>query len=177
MNEVVEVLITAEAVNERLDVLAGEIIRDYANKTITLVCALKGAVIFMTDLARRLGTNVEIDFLRTSSYGDSTDSSGNVRLDMDVTIDIHGRDVLLVEDIVDTGHTLVFLRKYLAAKNPASLKVCVLLDKPDRRLNHEAVFDYLGFSIPDVFVVGFGLDYSQRYRNLPYIGVLRFIGE
>jgi hypoxanthine phosphoribosyltransferase len=174
MAEFVDMLIASTAINDRLDALAQRIKNDYAGKTISLVCALKGAVIFMTDLARRLDTNVELDFLRASSYGDRTESSGKVQLDMALSMDGAGKHILLVEDIVDTGHTLVFLRKYLENTRPASLKICALLDKPTRRVDHTARYDYLGFEIPDEFVVGYGLDYNQRYRNLPYIGILRF---
>lgn len=176
MAEYVDMLIIEKDITDRLDALAAEIKNDYAGKTITMVCALKGGVIFMTDLARRLDANVEMDFLRVSSYG-GTESTGSVQLDMAISIDIQDRHVLLVEDIVDTGHTLVFLRNYLESMNPASLKICALLDKPERRIDHNARYDYLGFTIPDKFVVGYGLDYDQRYRNLPYIGILRFNGD
>lgn len=191
MSETVSVLITTEEIDRRLAALAEEITKDYADKTLTLVCALKGAVIFMVDLARKLGNNVEFEFIKVSSYGDATSSSGNVTLsessdwlqknndgsqsdDKEMVTDVAGKHILLVEDIADSGHTLAFLRKYITGLNPASFKVCVLLDKPDRRVNSDAQYDYLGFSIPDEFVVGYGLDYAQRYRNLPFIGVLHF---
>jgi hypoxanthine phosphoribosyltransferase len=176
--ESVSILISEKEIVARLDALAAQIKNDYAGKTITMVCALKGAVIFMTDLARRLENNVELDFLRVSSYGSTTESSGSVRLDMDLSIDPAGKHILLIEDIVDTGHTVTFLRNYLERdKKPASFKICALLDKPERRVNFDARYDYLGFTIPDEFVVGYGLDYNQRYRNLPYIGVLRLTGD
>lgn len=174
MKETVSVLIPADAIEKRLDELAADIKRDYDGKPITLVCALKGAVIFMADLARRLDNNVELDFIKASSYGDGTESSGTVAINREMGLDACGKHVLLVEDIVDSGHTLVFLRKHIEAMNPASFKICALLDKPDRRVAAEARFDYIGFTIPDEFVVGYGLDYAQRYRNLSYIGVLHF---
>jgi hypoxanthine phosphoribosyltransferase len=173
MGENVSVLITEREINDRLNALANQIKADYAGKPITLVGALKGAVIFMADLARRLENNVELDFVKAHSYG-GTESTGTVQLDMPMETEAAGRHLILVEDIVDTGHTLVFLRKYFEAMNPASFKVCTLLDKPERRVDPLAKYDYLGFEIPDKFVVGYGLDYNQRYRNLPYIGVLHF---
>jgi hypoxanthine phosphoribosyltransferase len=176
MKETVSVIISADEIDRRLSELAEDIKRDYAGKTITLVCALKGAVIFMADLARKLDNNVEFDFLKASSYGDERISNGNVTLSHK-TEPLTGKHVLLIEDIVDTGHTLVFLRNHITAMNPATFKICALLDKPDRRQAHEAKYDYLGFSIPDIFIVGYGLDYAQRYRNLPYIGGLSFTEE
>jgi hypoxanthine phosphoribosyltransferase len=170
-NEYITMLIKEATILERLDALAGQIKDDYTGKTITMVGTLKGGVVFMTDLARRLDINVEMDFLRASSYG-GTESTGKVQLDMALSMDAAGKHILLVEDIVDTGHTLVFLREYMEAMKPASFNVCALLDKPERRVNHNARYDYLGFKIPDKFVVGYGLDFDQRYRNLPYIGVL-----
>ena len=171
--ESVSVLLTAESIEKRVCELAAEIDRDYGGKVITLLGALKGAVVFMSDLARKLTSGVEFDFIKVSSYGDSTESSGDVALMKKPDMNIGGRHILLVEDIVDTGYTLEFLRKYILAQNPASFKVCSLLDKPDRRkVGGGPLFDYLGFAIPDKFVVGYGLDYAQRYRNLPYVGVL-----
>jgi hypoxanthine phosphoribosyltransferase len=175
MAEHVDMLITAEQINKRLDELAAQIKADYADRPVTLICALKGAVIFMTDLARRLDNNVEMDFLRVSSYGSGTESTGKVKLDMSISIDATDKHILLIEDIMDTGHTLVFLRNYFENEvKPATFRICTLLDKPERRVDKRARYDYLGFEIPDKFVVGYGLDYDQRYRNLPYIGVLRF---
>lgn len=173
MRETVSVLISAAAIDDRLTELAAQIKEDYGDKPLTLVCALKGAVIFLADLSRKLDNNVEFDFLRVSSYGDESISNGAVALSHK-TGSLKDRHVLLIEDIADTGHTLVFLRKHLMGMEPASLKICVLLDKPDRRQTPDAKFDYLGFSIPDVFIVGYGLDYAQRYRNLPFIGALSF---
>ena len=172
MNETISILISEEAIKDRVSDLAAEIKKDYKDESITLVCALKGAMIFMADLARNIDSLVDFDFIGTSSYGDGTSSSGKVRLTKDLDFDPSGKNILLVEDILDTGHTLTFLRKHILSKNPASFRVCCLLDKPDRRIVQDAMADYTGFSIPDQFVVGYGLDYAQRYRNLPYIGVL-----
>jgi hypoxanthine phosphoribosyltransferase len=171
--ETVEPLLTAEQINERLQDLAKEITRDYGDKPVVLLCALTGGVIFLADLSRLLGNNTTIDFIRMSSYGDGTVSGGTVRLDCHPKLDLAGKNVLVVEDIIDTGHTLAFLKKYLEDKNTASVRVCAFLDKPGRRVVMDAQPDYLGFSIPDEFVVGYGLDYAQRYRNLPYVGILK----
>jgi len=171
-NETISILISKEAIRERVEALADEINKDYKGKSVTLVCALKGAMIFMSDLARCLEMPVDFDFIGTSSYGDSTASTGRVRLTKDLDLNPAGKHILLIEDILDTGHTLAFLKRYILEKKPASFKMCCLLDKPDRRVVHEVKADYTGFSIPDQFVVGYGLDYAQRYRNLPYIGVL-----
>jgi len=176
MNENVSILISEEAIRDRVDALAEEINKDYKGKDMTLVCALKGAMIFMADLARRLDTAVDFDSIGTSSYGDGNISSGKIRLTKDLDIDPTDKHILLVEDILDTGNTVAFLKGHILSKNPASFKVCCLLDKPDRRLVHGVEADYIGFTIPDRFVVGYGLDYAQRYRNLPYIGVIR-IGD
>jgi len=174
MGETVHAMFPAEKIDRRLSELAEEIRSDYGEKLITMVCALKGATIFMADLARKLDNNVEFEFLRASSYGDASVSDGNVRLMQGTIEPLEGKHVLLVEDIVDSGHTLVFLRNYIESQKPASFKICVLLDKPERRVDGNAAYDYLGFSIPDEFMVGYGLDYAQRYRNLPFLGVLRF---
>jgi len=176
MKESISILISEEAIRHRVDELAAEINREYDGKEITLVCALKGAMIFMADLARQLTSPVDFDFVGASSYSDSTTSTGKVRITKELDFDPSGKNILLIEDILDTGHTIAFLRKYILSKNPASLKICCLLDKPDRRVVHGATVDYTGFSIPDKFVVGYGLDYAQRYRNLPYIGVLHIEG-
>ena len=175
MGEYVTHLIEAAEIDRRLTELAAEITRDYAGKTITAVCAQKGAVILLADLTRKMEKHdIEFDFIDVSSYGDATESQGKVVLGNDMKMDAEGRHILIIEDIVDTGHTLVFLREHIAKKNPASLKVCVLLDKPERRQAQGKLYDYAGFTIPDKFVVGYGLDYAQRYRHLPYIGVLNF---
>ena len=173
MLETPEVLLSAEEIDKRITEIAAQLSRDYAGKNLLMIGALSGAVIFMADLARKLTCEVEFDFIRTSSYGDASRSSGNVQLRAAPTQDLQGRHVLLVEDIVDAGHTLVFLQEYLNSQNPASLRICTLLDKPSRREDSSVKFDYLGFSIPDYFVVGYGLDYAQRYRNLPYVGIIK----
>ena len=172
--ERVEPLLTAEQITECVAELAGKINKDYAGKNILLVGTLKGAYIFMADLSRRLTLPTYIDFVKVSSYGDSTSPETQVKFDQVPSIALQGKHVLLVEDIVDTGHTLVFLREFILAQNPASLRVCALLDKPSRRQAELPPIEYIGFSIPDEFVIGYGLDYAQRYRNLPYIGILHF---
>jgi hypoxanthine phosphoribosyltransferase len=172
--ETVDPLFSAEQIDQRLQDLADEIIRDYGDRPLALVCALSGGVMFLADLARKLGNNVSIDFIRASSYGDGMTSSGAVQLISPPKLDLKDKDVLVVEDIIDTGHTIAFLRTYLNELGAASVRVCALLDKPSRREVIDAKADYLGFSIPDEFVVGYGLDYAQRYRNLPYVGILRF---
>ena len=172
MKESVSILISEEVIKQRIDELAAEIINDYNGQSITLVCALKGAIIFMADLARKLPNQVEFDFIGTSSYGDGMASTGRVQLTKEPEFDPTDKNILLVEDILDTGHTLAFLRRYYRDKNPASVRTCCLLDKPERRVVSGLEADYTGFCIPDKFVVGYGLDYAQRYRNLPYIGVL-----
>ena len=171
--ETVEMLLSAAQIEERLNSLAEEINRDYGDKPIILVCALTGGVFFLADLARKLGNKTTLDFVRASSYGDGTSTSGKVLLDCHPKLDLRGKDVLVVEDIIDTGHTLAYLKKYVEDLNVASVRICALLDKPSRRLINVKA-DYVGFSIPDAFVVGYGLDYAQRYRNLPYVGVLKF---
>jgi len=172
MKDTVSIFISEEAIRERVDALADEISRDYKGKHITMVCALKGAMIFTADLARKIDLPVSFDFIGASSYGDGTASTGKVRLTKDLDFSPAGKHILLVEDILDTGRTFAFFRQHILANKPASFKVCALLDKPDRREVHDAEADYVGFAIPDQFVVGYGLDYAQRYRNLPYIGIL-----
>ena len=172
--ERIEPLLTAQEIETRVIELADQINKDYAGKSIVLMGTLKGAYIFMADLSRKITQPTEIDCLKVSSYGDSTSPISQVAFEQKPSIELDGKHVLLVEDIVDTGHTLAYLRRYLSSKNPASLKVCTLLDKECRR---EAVLppsEYVGFSIPDAFVVGYGLDFNQRYRNLPFIGELIF---
>jgi len=173
MKERVTALISAEEIERKITELAAKIAADYEGRTISMVCVLKGGVMFMVDLARKLGT-VELDFMDISSYGAGTESSGVIKINKDLDESITGKDVLLVEDIIDTGHTLSHLYKHLMAQNPNSLRLCTLLDKPSRRVTTDVTPDYTGFVIPDQFVVGYGLDYDQRYRNLPYIGVLHF---
>ena len=172
MKETISILISEEAIRHRVKELAQEINNDYHGNALTLVCALKGAMIFMADLSRNLDTIVDFDFIGASSYGEGTASTGKVYLTKDLDFDPTGKHILLVEDILDTGHTLTFLRQHILSKEPASFKACCLLDKPERRIVMDVKSDYTGFTIPDQFVVGYGLDYAQRYRNLPYIGVL-----
>jgi hypoxanthine phosphoribosyltransferase len=166
-----EILLAEEKIQAKVDELAGRINQDYAEKELLVVGILRGAFVFMADLVRKLDVSVIIDFVAVSSYGDETASSGVVRILKDLDETITGRHVLLVEDIIDTGLTLKYLYKNLKARRPASLKVCTLLDKPDRR-KVDLVPDYNGFIIPDYFVVGYGLDCGQRFRNLPDIYVI-----
>ena len=167
-----EVLIEEDAIQSRIGELGVEISADYAGRDLLLVGVLKGAVFFMADLMRELTVPCEIDFMAISSYGAATDSSGVVRILKDLDINISGRDVLVVEDIIDSGLTLSYLMRNLRARKPASLEVVTLLTKPERR-EIDVPVRYVGFEIPNRFVVGYGLDYAERYRNLPYVGVLQ----
>ena len=169
--ETVSVLIPEERVIARIRELAAQITKDFAGRELKLICILKGSVFFTTELAKRIDLPVKLDFMSVSSYGDDMESSGRVRIVKDLDESIREQDVLVVEDIIDSGHTLSFLLEMLKSRQPASLSLCTLLDKPDRRVVDVPV-DYVGFEIPDEFVVGYGLDYAQRYRALPYIGVL-----
>jgi hypoxanthine phosphoribosyltransferase len=166
-----EILIEEPALQARIAELGEEISHDYAGKDLLLVGVLKGAVFFMADLMRSLTVPCEVDFMAISSYGDSSDSSGVVRILKDLDIPLQGRDVLVVEDIIDSGLTLSYLMRNLRAREPESLEVCALLTKPERR-EIEVPVRYVGFEIPNRFVVGYGLDYAERYRNLRYVGVL-----
>jgi hypoxanthine phosphoribosyltransferase len=173
VNDIGEILLTEEQIAARVAELGRKISADYAGKSLTLVSVLKGSLPFMADLMRQITLPLRIDLMEVSSYGGTaTESSGLVRIIKDLSASISGEDVLLVEDIIDTGLTLNYLVRYLRGKNPSSLKICTLLDKPARRLV-EIPVDYQGFEIPDQFVVGYGLDYSERYRNLRFVGVLR----
>lgn len=176
MKENVETLITTSAIGKRLDEIAEQISNDYAGETVELVCVLKGGVVFMVDLAKRIKVPVTMNFMDVSSYGDGTESTGEIKILMDLDDPIEGKNVIVVEDIIDSGRTLHCLAEILMNRNPKSLKICTLLDKPDRRIATVDV-DYTGFTIPDAFVVGYGLDYAQRYRNLDYIGVISFVEE
>lgn len=167
-------LLTEEEVDLKIRELAARISEDYAGKQLHLIGVLKGSVPFMAELAKRLTIPATMDFLSCSSYGGGTSSSGAVRLNKDLDESIEGRDVLLVEDIIDTGHTLSYLLNLLQDRKPASLKLAALLDKPSRRTCPVEV-NYTCFKIPDVFVVGYGLDYDQLYRNLPYVGYVEFV--
>jgi hypoxanthine phosphoribosyltransferase len=171
--DVAEVLLTEEEIRQRIAELGAQISADFAGRRLTLVSVLKGSLPFMADLMREISIPLRIDLMEVSSYGGaSTESSGLVRILKDLSASIAGEDVLLVEDIIDTGLTLNYLLRYLRGKGPNSLKICTLLDKPARRLV-EIPVDYTGFTIPDQFVVGFGLDYGELYRNLRFVGVLR----
>ncbi len=167
-----KVLLTEEELKARVAQLGEEISRDYAGKEPVLVAILRGSYVFMADLSRALNILCRVDFMSVSSYGASATSSGQVNIIKDLSDSIEGRDVIVVEDILDTGNTLHYLFQILQARHPASLKLCVLLDKPSRRTKPISA-DYVGFTVPDEFVVGYGLDYNEHYRNLPYIGVLK----
>ncbi|MCQ2527131.1 MAG: hypoxanthine phosphoribosyltransferase [Lachnospiraceae bacterium] len=173
MNHHIEVLLSEEEVDRRINEIGEQITKDYEGKTVHLLCVLKGGSFFMCELAKRISVPVSLDFMSVSSYGKDTKSSGVVKIVKDLDESIKGKDVLVVEDIVDSGRTLSYLMELLAAREPASLRLCTLLDKPERRVVDVNV-DYTGFQVPDEFVVGYGLDYDQLYRNLPYIGVVKF---
>jgi hypoxanthine phosphoribosyltransferase len=170
-HEVGEILVGAEDLRRRVRELAQEVSRDYAGKDLLLIGVLKGAVFFLSDLMRHLEIPVEVDFMAVASYGSATKSSGVVRILKDLDAAIEGRDVLIVEDIVDSGLTLQYLLRNLAGRNPASLEVCALLIKPERR-KVDLQTRYVGFEIPNRFAIGYGLDYAERYRNLPYVAAL-----
>ena len=171
-NEAIETLISAGEISKRVKELAAEITRDYAGKTVTLLCTLKGAMIFIADLSREIRLDLRLEFIKVSSYGNASESSGKIKLEYPEKLDLEGKDVIIVEDIVDMGYTASWLKNYLQGFNPASLKLCALLDKPERREVKDVTIEYLGFTIPDEFVVGYGLDYAQKYRCLPYLGKL-----
>ena len=171
MAEKIKVLISEEEVDARIRELGEKISKEYEGKQIHLIWVLKGGVFFMCELAKRITVPVSMDFMCVGSYGDGTKSSGVVRLAKDLDESIENKEVLIVEDIIDSGNTLYYLMDVLRQRKPASLRLCTLLDKPDRRVKDVHV-DWTGFEIPDEFVVGYGLDYAQKYRNLPYIGVV-----
>lgn len=173
MAEHIRVLLSEDEVDRRIQEIGEQVSRDYAGKSVHLVCVLKGGSFFMCELAKRITVPVSLDFMCVSSYGSDTKSSGVVKIVKDLDEPLQGKDVLVVEDIVDSGRTLSCLLELLRERKPASLRLCTLLDKPERRVVDVNV-DYTGFRIPDEFVVGYGLDYDQRYRNLPYIGVVEF---
>ncbi len=170
-NDIAAVLVNEATIAARVHELGAAISREYAGKDLLLISVLKGSVVFMADLVRAITVPHEIDFMATSSYGSGTSSTGVVRILKDLSISIEGRNVVVVEDIIDSGHTLNYLLRLLRDRNPATLRVMTLLDKPDRR-EVDIPVDWVGFSIPNEFVVGYGLDYNEIYRNLPYIGVL-----
>lgn len=171
MGERIDIMLDEEEVNEKIKELGKKISHDYAGKEVYMVCILKGASFFACELAKRITVPVYLDFMSVSSYGNEAKSSGVVKIIKDLDAPLEGRNVIIVEDIIDTGNTLSYLVDTLRQRNPESIALCTLLDKPDRRVTDISV-DYTGFQIPDEFVVGYGLDYAQKYRNLPYIGVV-----
>ncbi len=171
-HDIQEILFSQEQLDRRVSEIAEQINRDYADKEILLVSVLRGSFIFMADLARKITRPCRIDFMSVSSYGKGTSSSGQVQITKDLSEDISGLHVIVIEDILDSGNTLSYLLRILEQRHPASIRLCTLLDKPDRR-KVEVTVHYSGFTIPDAFVVGYGLDYAERYRNLPYIGILK----
>ena len=174
MAEKISVLISENDVDAKIAELGRQISEEYAGKQVHLICILKGSVFFTCELAKRITVPVSMDFMSVSSYGDGTSSSGIVKIAKDLDETIEGKDIIVIEDIIDSGRTLSYLLEVLAKRNPSSMKLCTLLDKPDRRVKDVKV-DYVGFEIPDEFVVGYGLDYAQKYRNLPYIGIVEFV--
>lgn len=173
MAEKVKVLLSEEEVDAKIKAIGEQISKDYEGKQVHLICVLKGGSFFMCELAKRITVPVSIDFMSVSSYGCETSSSGVIKIVKDLDETIMGKDVIVIEDIIDSGRTLSYLLEMLKERKPASLRLCTLLDKPDRRVV-DVNIDYTGFAIPDEFVVGYGLDYAQKYRNLPYIGVVEF---
>ncbi len=172
MADKIRVLLTEEEVDARIGEIAAQISKDYAGQEVHLICILKGGVFFTCELAKRLTIPVTMDFMSVSSYGGGTESSGIVKLVKDLDDSLEGKNVLIVEDIIDSGRTLAYLIEVLKQRGPAQIRLCTLLDKPERRVKKQVKVDYVCFTIPDEFVVGYGLDYDQRYRNLPYIGVV-----
>lgn len=172
MSEHIDILLSNSAITTRINELGDKISKDYKHKEVHIICILKGSVMFMSDLSKKINVPVYYHFMKISSYGSST-QSGKLEIELDLSESIEGKHVLIVEDIIDTGNTLSLLKSILLERNPASLKICTLLDKPDRRESNVTI-DYTGFSIPDKFVVGYGLDFDQRYRNLDYVGVISF---
>ena len=171
MSETVRVMIPEEDVTKRIEEMGRQISEDYAGKQVHLICILKGGVFFACELAKQITVPVSIDFMSVGSYGDGTSSSGIVKIAKDLDETLEGKEVLVVEDIIDSGRTLSYLLEVLRKREPKSRRLCTLLDKPSRRVR-EVKVDYIGYKIPDEFVVGYGLDYKQKYRNLPYIGVV-----
>lgn len=172
MADKIRELLSEDEVDTRINEVAGQISKDYEGKQIHLICILKGGVFFTCELAKRLTVPVSLDFMSVSSYGSGTKSSGVVRIVKDLDEPLEGKDVLIVEDIIDSGRTLSYLLEILWQRHPKSIQLCTLLDKPERRVKKQVQVRYTCFSIPDEFVVGYGLDYDQKYRNLPYIGVV-----
>ena len=168
----IRVLLTEEEVNKKISEVAAQINKDYEGKEVHLICILKGGVFFTCELAKRLTIPVSLDFMSVSSYGSDTKSSGVVKIIKDLDEPLEGKNVIIVEDIIDSGRTLAYLIEVLKQRNPKNIELCTLLDKPERRVKKQVKVDYTCFTIPDEFVVGYGLDYDQKYRNLPYIGVV-----
>lgn len=175
MSDKITVMIPEEEINKKISYLGEQISKDYKDEEVHLVCILKGASFFACELAKRITIPVSIDFMSVSSYGNDTKTSGVVKIIKDLDDSIEEKNVIVIEDIVDTGRTLSYLMELLSNRNPKSLALCTLLDKPERR-THNVHVDYTGFEVPDEFVVGYGLDYAQKYRNLPYIGVVEVDG-
>jgi len=174
MTEKINVMISEEEINEKVKEIGKIITEEYEGESVHLICILRGSIFFTAELAKRIDLPVTIDCMSASSYGNDTKSSGTVRIKKDIEDSIEGKNVIIIEDIIDSGRTLNFLYNSLLLRKPKSLRLCTLLDKPDRR-EVEVKVDYTGFTIPDKFVVGFGLDYAQKYRNLPYIGEVEFV--
>ena len=173
MHQAVEkILFSQEQLQARVRELGAQITRDYAGKEVAVAAILRGSYVFMADLTRAIELPITVDFMSVSSYGSGTSSSGQVEIKKDLSDPIEGKELLIVEDILDSGNTLYYLSDVLRARKPASIRICTLLDKPDRRAKPIRA-DYVGFAIPDAFVVGYGLDYDEKYRNLPYIGILK----
>ncbi|MDK2798784.1 MAG: hypoxanthine phosphoribosyltransferase [Clostridiales bacterium] len=172
INDIAKVLLTREQLKEKTKELGKIISQDYKGKKLMVICVLKGGVMFTTDLIREITLPVELDFMAISSYGAATSTSGVVRILKDLETDVEGKDILIVEDIIDSGLTLKYLKELLISRRPKSVKICTILNKPARRQENVHV-DYIGFDIPDEFVVGYGLDYAEKYRNLPFVGILK----
>ncbi|MEG0692129.1 MAG: hypoxanthine phosphoribosyltransferase [Oscillospiraceae bacterium] len=171
-NDILKVLISEEEIANKVQALGEQISKDYEGKNLLMVSVLKGSVVFMADLMRAVTVHCQIDFMSVSSYGNSTKTSGVVKIVKDLDVNLEGFDLLIVEDILDSGMTLSYIKHMLLERNPSSIRICTLLDKPERRQS-DVLADYKGFNVPDEFVVGYGLDYCEKYRNLPYIGVLK----
>ena len=172
MADKIRVLLTEEEVNKKISEVAAQINKDYEGKEVHLICILKGGVFFTCELAKRLTIPVSLDFMSVSSYGSDTKSSGVVKIIKDLDEPLEGKNVIIVEDIIDSGRTLAYLIEVLKQRNTKNIELCTLLDKPERRVKKQVQVKYTCFTIPDEFVVGYGLDYDQKYRNLPYIGVV-----
>lgn len=164
----VEKLISEEEIAQKIEQLGKQISQDYKNEELILVALLRGSALFLADISRKITSKCKIDFMCVSSYGDSMNTSGNINIKKDLDEDICQKNVLIIEDIIDTGTTLYKIKEFLLQREPKSLKICTLLDKPSRRV-HDVKIDYIGFTVPDVFIVGYGIDYAQEYRTLPYI--------